>query len=87
MLHSYAAMVVYGQSRNHKLKQINMFQTQHEIEEDFHGSVQEEGHKDWIQSFGEQSPHKEWILSDWDVWERNPYFTGTPTQGHPEANG
>lgn len=53
-------------------------------DEDFNGSVQAEGHKDWIQSFGEMHPEREWILSDWDVWERNPFFMGKRTNGHPE---
>ena len=35
------------------------------------------------QIFGAENPHKQWILSDWDTWERNPYYTG-PDQGHPE---
>lgn len=33
--------------------------------------------------FGSENPHKQWILSDWDTWERNPFYTG-PDQGHPE---
>ena len=26
----------------------------------------------------------EWILTDRDVWHKNPYFTGTPSGRHPE---
>lgn len=33
--------------------------------------------------FGEENPNKQWILSSWDTWERNPFYTG-PDQGHPE---
>jgi hypothetical protein len=35
------------------------------------------------QIFGAENPQKQWILSDWDTWERNPFYTG-PDQGHPE---
>ncbi len=27
---------------------------------------------------------RQWILSDYDVWVRNPYYTG-PEQPHPET--
>jgi hypothetical protein len=33
--------------------------------------------------FGSENPEKQWILSSWDTWERNPFYTG-PDQGHPE---
>lgn len=33
--------------------------------------------------FGAENAHKQWILSSWDTWERNPFYTG-PDQGHPE---
>lgn len=26
---------------------------------------------------------RQWLLSDYDSWERNPHYTG-PNQGHPE---
>ena len=32
---------------------------------------------------GARRPNQAWILSDWDVWHRNPYYTG-PAQPHPE---
>ena len=32
---------------------------------------------------GEFQPEVEWILSSWDSWERNPYYTGKPGP-HPE---
>ena len=33
--------------------------------------------------FGSENPEKQWILSSWDTWEKNPFYTG-PDQGHPE---
>lgn len=35
------------------------------------------------QIFGAENPDKAWILSDWDTWERNPFYSGPP-QRHPE---
>lgn len=33
--------------------------------------------------FGAENPDKAWILSDWDTWEHNPFYSGPP-QPHPE---
>jgi hypothetical protein len=33
---------------------------------------------------GSRRPDQCWILSDRDVWHRNPYYTG-PVTPHPEA--
>lgn len=35
------------------------------------------------QIFGAENPDRQWILSGWDTWERNPYYCG-PEQRHPE---
>lgn len=51
--------------------------------EDFHGNIHEEGHKEMIQEFGREKPNQQWILTDYDVWARNPYYVG-PDQPHPE---
>lgn len=32
---------------------------------------------------GYDNPDTEWLLSDWDVWVRNPYYSG-PRGPHPE---
>ncbi len=53
-------------------------------EEDFNGNVLLEAHKEMVQCWGAEKPDQEWILTDFDVWEKNPYFTGTPTNRHPE---
>jgi hypothetical protein len=33
--------------------------------------------------YGAERTDSQWILSPYDTWERNPYYTG-PDQGHPE---
>jgi hypothetical protein len=35
------------------------------------------------QIFGMENPDKQWILTSWDSWEKNPYYSG-PDQRHPE---
>ena len=47
------------------------------------GTPAQEGHKEQIQIFGMENPDCQWILSGWDVWEKNPYYHG-PEQQHPE---
>jgi hypothetical protein len=32
---------------------------------------------------GAERPDQEWLLTDYDTWEKNPHFTGTPGR-HPE---
>lgn len=45
-----------------------------------HEAIEEQRH-----IFGMENPDKQWILSDWDTWERNPFYQG-PEQQHPEDN-
>lgn len=40
----------------------------------------------WITEFGSEHPNQCWILSDYDTWHRNPYYTGPEVQ-HPEDYG
>ncbi len=47
------------------------------------GTPQQEAHKEMIQIFGMENPEKQWILSGYDVWERNPFYHGEEQQ-HPE---
>ena len=35
----------------------------------------------WV--VGQDRRDQQWILSDYDSWERNPHYRG-PDQGHPE---
>lgn len=34
-------------------------------------------------AYGAEDPAREWILSPYDTWHKNPFFTGTPGR-HPE---
>ena len=36
----------------------------------------------WINSVGPQRTNEQWLLSRFNTWERNPYYTG-PGQRHP----
>ena len=47
-------------------------------------TTRQEAHKEMIQIYGGEKPDHEWILTDYDVWVKNPYFTGVPTNEHPE---
>jgi hypothetical protein len=42
-----------------------------------------EGIAEQVQIFGAEMPDRQWILSGWDTWERNPYYRGEEQQ-HPE---
>lgn len=35
-------------------------------------------------ALGEQDTEAEWVLTNYDVWMRNPYYTGPRTEGHPD---
>jgi hypothetical protein len=43
----------------------------------------QEAHAEMIQIFGMENPDRQWILTDYDVWEKNPFHNG-PEQQHPE---
>jgi hypothetical protein len=47
------------------------------------GTVQQEAHAEMIQIFGSEKEDCQWILTDFDVWEKNPFYCG-PDQPHPE---
>ena len=38
---------------------------------------------EWARNVGRDNQDRQWLLSDYDTWERNPFYTG-PDQGHPE---
>lgn len=38
---------------------------------------------EYAHNVGHDNPDQAWILSDRDVWYRNPFYRG-PTQPHPE---
>lgn len=47
------------------------------------GTPMQEAHAEMIQIFGMENPDRQWILTDYDVWEKNPFYNG-PEQQHPE---
>lgn len=47
------------------------------------GTPMQEAHAEMIQIFGMENPDSQWILSGYDVWEKNPFYHG-PEQQHPE---
>ena len=46
-------------------------------------SFMQEAVREWTWNVGQDRSDQQWILSDYDTWERNPHYTG-PDQGHPE---
>ena len=45
-----------------------------------------EGVRAFVQTVGQERPDRAWLLSDYDTWERNPYYRGPKCLGsvHPE---
>lgn len=43
-----------------------------------------EADAEYARNVGAEKPDREWILSDRDVWYRNPFYTGVIHTGHPE---
>jgi len=39
--------------------------------------------REWASQYGSAHTDQQWLLSDWDTWERNPHYVG-PEQRHPE---
>jgi len=39
--------------------------------------------REYARNVGMDNPDKAWILSPYDSWERNPYYSGEPVP-HPE---
>jgi len=46
-------------------------------------SFMQEAVREWSWNVGSDRPTEQWLLSDYDTWERNPHYVG-PDQGHPE---
>lgn len=47
------------------------------------GIPMQEAHAEMTMLFGMEKPEKAWILTGFDVWEKNPFYSGPP-QPHPE---
>ena len=46
-------------------------------------SFMREAVREWVWNVGQDRADQQWVLSDYDTWERNPHYTG-PDQDHPE---
>jgi len=46
----------------------------------------QEAVSEWTWAVGRTRPDQQWLLSDFDSWERNPHYSG-PDQMHPEDYG
>lgn len=54
------------------------------IEEDML-ATEDDAEREYTWNVGRERSDSEWILSDRDVWYRNPFYTG-PKGRHPEDN-
>lgn len=52
-------------------------------DDDSHLATEAEADREYARNVGAQRPHDAWILSDRDVWYRNPAYRG-PAVPHPE---
>ncbi len=53
-------------------------------EDDFSApATMSEAVREWAYNVGRDNPDRQWLLSDYDTWELNPFYNG-PDQGHPE---
>ena len=48
-----------------------------------HLATPSEACKEYARNVGAEVPDRAWILTDYDTWERNPFYQGSP-QPHPE---
>lgn len=48
-----------------------------------HIATPQEACQEFARNFGQQHQNWAWVLTDFDTWERNPYYQGPP-QPHPE---
>lgn len=53
-----------------------------DIEED-HLATPGEACREYVHNVGSERPDQAWILTDYDTWEPNPYYSGPPVP-HPE---
>ena len=72
-----------GQQYNQPLILIPMLTPEEYDPPTYGGTPQQEAHLELTMLGGLSKPDHQWILTDFDVWERNPYYEGPP-QPHPE---
>ena len=41
--------------------------------------------REWVHIVGRQRPECAWLCSDYDTWEKNPFYYG-PAVPHPESD-
>ena len=51
-------------------------------DEETHLATPGEACREWAWNVGEDFPDSQWLLSDYDTWERNPHYHGV-AQPHP----
>lgn len=47
-------------------------------------ATRSEAVREWVYNVGRDCRDRAWLLSDYDTWERNPYYVG-PEASHPES--
>ena len=47
------------------------------------GAAYQSSAREWAASVGSENPHLEWISTNYDTYERNPFYRGAPGP-HPE---
>ena len=58
-------------------------------QEDYEAALDErqatpdDARREYAHNVGQMQPERAWVLTDWDTWERNPYYQGPPAP-HPE---
>lgn len=60
-----------------------MFDDYEYFDEYDHAPTTQELVREWASQYGSAHTDQQWLLSDWDTWERNPHYVG-PEQAHPE---
>lgn len=48
-------------------------------------ATRSEAVNEWAWNAGRDVPYRAWMLHDWDVWVKNPHYTG-PAVSHPEGD-
>ena len=49
-----------------------------------HLATPSEAAREYAWNVGADNPHRAWILTDYDSWEKNPFYHGEPVP-HPEC--
>ncbi|HTE40290.1 MAG TPA: hypothetical protein VK629_05655 [Steroidobacteraceae bacterium] len=58
-------------------------------EEETPVATQSDAVREYVSNVGRESPHLAWIISQYDTWERNPFYSrkiGEAFPPHPEAD-